>query len=88
MAYSKDPNELGALWARVSANGVRFMSGTINGVEVVCFENRNKQGKQPDWRVMKSQPKDGQSERTRQLDTHEAPQREMRVDDPDDDIGF
>lgn len=50
-------HELGALWVRVSQNGKRYMSGKINGVEVVCFENANKQGKQPDWRVFKSEPR-------------------------------
>lgn len=58
MAYEKDPNELGALWVRVSANGTRYMSGTITGIgAVVCFENKNKGEKRPDWRVLRSQPK-------------------------------
>lgn len=76
MGYDKDPNELGALWVRVSQNGRRFMSGTINGVEVVCFENTNKKGKQPDWRVMKSQPRPS------------TPARETASSDDDQDVGF
>lgn len=58
MAFERDPNELGALWIKTSRNGHEFLSGTINGVEVVCFRNANKTGKQPDYRVMKSQPRE------------------------------
>lgn len=50
-------NELGALWMRVSQNGRRYMTGKINGIEVVVFENANKQGNSPDWRVFKQQPR-------------------------------
>lgn len=57
MPFERDPNEIGALWVRTSRNGNEFMSGKINGVDVVCFRNGKKQGKQPDWRVMKSEPK-------------------------------
>ena len=84
MAFEKKPGELGALWLRVSQSGKRFMTGTINGVDVVCFENQNKTGKQPDYRVFKSEPRDGQSAGTRNLDTREAPKRDSRVDDADD----
>ncbi len=53
----KDPNELGALWEKSSARGP-YMTGMINGVAVVLFRNTNKKHeKQPDWRVLKSQPK-------------------------------
>ncbi|MCR4375643.1 MAG: hypothetical protein NUW22_12420 [Acidobacteria bacterium] len=85
MAYEKDPAELGALWVRVSQSGARYMTGTISGVDVVCFENKNKQGKQPDWRVKKSEPRDGQSAGTRKLDTREDERRPSRVDDADSD---
>lgn len=58
MAYEKDPNELGALWNKSSARG-EFMTGTINGVPVVIFRNTNKRSeKAPDWRVLKSQPRE------------------------------
>jgi len=57
MPFEKDEKEVGALWCRVSRNGREFMSGKINGVDVVCFKNGKKTGKQPDWRVMKSEPK-------------------------------
>lgn len=59
MPFEKDPKEIGALWSRVSKNGNQFMSGKINGVDVVCFKNTKATGKQPDWRVMKSEPRDG-----------------------------
>ncbi len=54
----KDPNELGALWLKTSSLG-DYMTGTINGVAVVVFKNDRKDAgsKQPDWRVLKSQPK-------------------------------
>lgn len=64
MAYEKDPNELGALWEKSGAKGP-YMTGTINGVAVVLFKNGNKKSeKQPDWRVLKSKPKNGAPEAT------------------------
>lgn len=55
-----DPNELGALWIKHSAKG-EYMTGTINGVKVVVFRNNNKrEEKHPDWRVLKSQPREPQ----------------------------
>ena len=52
-----NPDELGALWLKTSARG-DYMTGTINGVNVVCFKNdRKTESKQPDWRVLKSKPK-------------------------------
>jgi uncharacterized protein (DUF736 family) len=58
-------NELGALWMKSSARG-EYMTGkiTVNGVEikVVCFPNDNKTSdKQPDWRVLKSTPRDSEA---------------------------
>jgi uncharacterized protein (DUF736 family) len=54
----RDPDELGALWVKTSARG-EYMSGTINGVKVVVFRNQRKAdgSNAPDWRVMKSKPK-------------------------------
>lgn len=54
----KDPNELGALWAKTSARGDYF-TGTINGVNVVVFRNDRKApgSNAPDWRVLKAKPK-------------------------------
>ncbi len=54
----KNPNELGALWKKVSQKG-EYMSGTltINGekINIVCFENRyKKEDKHPDWIVLRS----------------------------------
>lgn len=55
-----DPNELGALWVKHSAKG-EYMTGTINGVKVVVFRNNNKrEDRHPDWRVLKSQPREAQ----------------------------
>jgi hypothetical protein len=56
----KDPNELGALWEKTGRKG-DYMTGTINGVAVVVFKNTSKTSeKQPDWRVLKSQPREQQ----------------------------
>ncbi len=56
--FTKDPNELGALWQETGARG-EYMTGTINGVKVICFKNDKKKpgSKAPDWRVLKSTPK-------------------------------
>lgn len=58
MPFEKDPNDIGALWLKSSARG-EYMTGTINGVAVVVFQNTKKTpgSKQPDWRVLKSQLK-------------------------------
>ena len=54
-------NELGALWLKRGAKG-EYMTGTISGVKVVLFPNTNKTNdKQPDWRVMKSEPREARS---------------------------
>jgi acetyl-CoA carboxylase carboxyltransferase component len=56
-----NPDELGALWIKTSAKtGVVFLTGTISGVEVVIFRNDKKVegSNQPDWRVLKSKPRD------------------------------
>lgn len=58
MAYEKDPNEIGALWEKSSAKGP-YMTGTINGEKVVLFKNGQKRSdKSPDWRVLKSKPRE------------------------------
>jgi uncharacterized protein (DUF736 family) len=58
MPFEKDPNKLGALWIKESARG-EYMTGTIDGVKVVVFRNNKKNSdKSPDWRVMKSLPKE------------------------------
>jgi uncharacterized protein (DUF736 family) len=58
MAFEKDPNEIGALWSKTGAKG-EYMTGTINGEPVVLFRNTNKRSeKAPDWRVLKSQPRE------------------------------
>jgi uncharacterized protein (DUF736 family) len=63
MAYEKDPNEIGALWAKTSARGP-YMTGMINGEAVVLFKNEKKRSdKAPDWRVLKSQPRESKEEK-------------------------
>ena len=60
MAFTKDPNEIGALWVKHGNKG-DYMTGTveINGekVNIVCFANTRATGNQPAWRVLKSVPK-------------------------------
>lgn len=56
----KNPDEIGALWIKTGARG-DYMTGTINGEPVVLFKNDRKTGKQPDWRVLKSKPKDART---------------------------
>jgi len=58
MPHDRDPNEVGALWEKMSASGVRYMSGTIDGKRIVVFENKNKRTeKHPDWKVLLSTPR-------------------------------
>lgn len=59
MAYEKDPDEIGALWVKDGRKG-EYMTGTINGVKVVCFKNDRWKagGNLPMWRVLKSKPRE------------------------------
>lgn len=54
----RNPDELGALWEKTGSRGT-YMTGTIDGKPVVLFRNDRKApgSKQPDWRVLKAQPK-------------------------------
>ena len=65
MAYEKDPNELGALWSRTGAKG-EYLTGTItvNGeaIKVVCFSAKKSSDKSPDWRVLRSVPRESRPE--------------------------
>lgn len=82
MAFEKDPNEIGCLWAKDSAKGP-YLTGEINGVAVVCFAVKSSNPKSPAWRVLKSKPRDGQSRSTERLDSRES-ERPSRMDDTDD----
>tara|TARA_R100001086_G_scaffold249913_1_gene191792 strand:- start:1698 stop:1946 length:249 start_codon:yes stop_codon:yes gene_type:complete len=55
-----NPDELGALWIKTSKAGAVFMSGKIGDQEVVIFRNDKKVegSNQPDWRVLKSKPRE------------------------------
>jgi len=62
MAEQKNPDEIGALWVKTSPKG-EYMTGTINGERVVLFRNAKKASdKSPDWRVLKSKPREAQAE--------------------------
>jgi hypothetical protein len=55
--FTRDPDELGALWEKTGAKGA-YMTGTINGVGVVVFRTKfDPGGKAPQWRVLKARPK-------------------------------
>lgn len=61
-----DRKEHGALWIKQSARG-EYMTGTIEidgtKVQVVAFKNDNKKNpKEPDWRLLKSEPREQKSE--------------------------
>lgn len=54
----QNPDELGALWEKSGSKGP-YMTGTILGQRVVVFKNTDKRGeKSPDWRVLKSKPRE------------------------------
>lgn len=53
----KNPDELGALWSKAGAKG-EYLTGTINGVAVVCFKNTSDNPKAPQWRVLKAKPRE------------------------------
>ena len=57
MPYQQDPNEIGALWSKTGGKG-EYMTGTINGVKVVCFRQQKRSDKSPDWKVLKSKPRE------------------------------
>lgn len=57
-SFIKDESEIGALWVKTSAKG-EYLSGVINGVNVVCFRQNKKSERHPDWKVLKSKPRDG-----------------------------
>lgn len=59
MAFEKDPDEIGALWVKSGRKG-EYMTGTINGVNVVVFRNTSASEKAPHWRVLKSKPREPQ----------------------------
>ena len=75
MAYQRDENELGALWIRDGKSGV-YMTGEINGVKVVCFAAKKSSEKSPDWRVLKSVPREDKPKPQER--------RPSRVDNPND----
>lgn len=78
-------DEIGGLWLKESQKGTKFMSGTMtfNGekVEVVVFKNSHKQPgeRTPDYRVYRSQPRDG----AQQPQQGRAGQQRRPVDDLD-----
>ena len=85
----KNPDDVGALWENESARGP-YMSGTIEGVgKVVVFRNdRKKSKKEPDWRILRSRPKEERAAAERLDDRADTARRPSRVDDPDDSILF
>jgi hypothetical protein len=57
VAYEKNPDEIGQLWAKSGAKGP-YLTGEVNGVKVVCFAVKSDNPKAPAWRVMKSKPRE------------------------------
>ena len=62
MPFERDENELGVLWEKSGAKGTYFTGQLeIDGVKtkVVVFKNGNKRNeKAPDWRILKSKPRE------------------------------
>lgn len=50
---TKERKDIGALWEKTSQNGMRYMSGTINGQRVAVFRNKYKEDgdNKPHWRI-------------------------------------
>lgn len=67
MPFQKDKDEVGVLWIKEAATGKVFMSGSVtcpacaHEQRVVVFSTPSpkKSEKGPDWRILKSQPRDG-----------------------------
>ena len=71
MSEQKQDEKVGALWSKSSDRG-QFFTGNIelkpeqiaelqaNGgkLQIVVFSNDKKTGNQPDWRILKSKPKE------------------------------
>lgn len=54
----QNPDEIGALWMKDGRKG-KYLTGTVNGVRVVVFKNdRKNSDKAPDYRVLKSKPRE------------------------------
>ena len=56
---------IGALWEKEGAKGL-YMTGNIlineEQYQIVVFRNDRKEGKQPDWRIFKSKPRNATNE--------------------------
>jgi hypothetical protein len=77
--FEKNPDEMGALWVKEGKHG-QYMTGVINDVRVVAFPAKKTSEKSPDWRVLKSKPREDAP-----------PQRQAppeRVDLTEDDVPF
>jgi len=63
MTYEKNPDEIGALWAKKTKNGKPMFSGMIEvqgeKINIVCFLNSYKrEDKHPDYKILISRPRD------------------------------
>lgn len=94
MPANNRENELGALWQKKSEkDGSTFLSGKIqvNGeqIDVVVFRNTYKQAgeKSPDWRIYKSQPREGAAPSRKYANSYSTPSSRVTKED-DSDIPF
>ena len=60
----RDPNEVGALWVKEGKKG-EYSTGTVSGVNVICFPIKSDNPRSPAWRVLKSAPKGDHTPRRR-----------------------
>ena len=58
---TKERKDIGALWEKTSQNGMRYMSGTINGQRVAIFRNKYKEegDNKPHWRIFPEAERQG-----------------------------
>ncbi len=84
--FKKDESEVGALWSKQGAKG-EYLTGTIDGKPVVCFQNKSDNPKAPQWRVLKAKPKANTSTPS-EADDWRAPHNANAPMPSDDDIQF
>lgn len=90
MAKFAREDERGALWKKTSAAGRVYFTGNVGDEKVVAFLNRDKRNpNEPDLRIYKQQPRDGEPRRPWPPGTHDDPVLDGPLDPPtEDDIPF
>jgi uncharacterized protein (DUF736 family) len=77
---NENPNQIGELWAKTSANNNEFLSGRVtvpanakpgDVIQIVAFKNDRKPegSKAPDWRILLSTPRENAPQNRNQAPT-------------------